>query len=99
MDNFCRSDGKILSRQEIWLQRQTIESIEKHLDKSRELREEVRLRVEATEKRLIERHREVRMMEGYVDRLKTDAFKAFVNAEQLELDDIALTRHKKRTPS
>jgi flagellar export protein FliJ len=96
MDEFCRTGGdagKTVSRQEIWLQRQTIEGIEKHIDKSREQCDDVRRRIAETEERLAERHREVRLMEGYVDRLKTDVFKASIDAEQLELDDIAVTRH------
>ena len=96
MDDFCRTgrdEAKTVSRQEIWFQRQTIDVIEKHLDKSREQSDDVRRRIAETEERLTERHREVRLMEGYVDRLKTDAFKAFVDAEQSELDDIALTRY------
>jgi flagellar export protein FliJ len=93
MDDFCRGEEKTVSRQEIWFQRQTIEVIEKRLDKTREQRDEVRRRIAETEERLAERHREVRLMEGYVDRLKTDAFKASIDAEQSELDDIAVTRH------
>jgi flagellar export protein FliJ len=95
MDVFCRSGGeaKTVSRQEIWFQRQTIEVIEKHLDKSREDCDDVRRRIAMTEERLAERHREVRLMEGYVNRLKTDAFKAVIDAEQFELDDVAVTRH------
>ncbi|MDR1649095.1 MAG: hypothetical protein LBR71_02445 [Synergistaceae bacterium] len=92
MDEFCRGGEKTFSRQEIWFQRQTIEVIEKRLDKSREQCDEVRRRIAETEERLAERHREVRLMEGYVDRLRTDAFKASIDAEQSELDDIALTR-------
>jgi flagellar export protein FliJ len=95
MDDFRRTgqEAGTVSRQEIWFQRQTIDVVEKHLDKNREQRDDVRRRIAATEERLAERHREARLMEGYVDRLKTDAFKAFIDAEQSELDDIALTRH------
>jgi flagellar export protein FliJ len=96
MDDFCRSgwsETKTVSRQEIWSQRQTIDVIEKHLGKSREICDEVRRRIVKTEERLAERHREVRLMEGYVDRLRTDAFKALIDAEQSEIDDITMTRH------
>ncbi|MDR2175860.1 MAG: hypothetical protein LBO82_07985 [Synergistaceae bacterium] len=102
MDDFCRTGlgegkgkgkGQTVSRQEIWLQRQTIDAIEKHLDRSREQHGDVMRRIAETEERLAERHREVRLMEGYVDRLKTNAFKMIIDAEQSELDDIAVTRH------
>jgi flagellar export protein FliJ len=99
MDDFCRSGDKTVSRQEIWLQRQTIDVIEKHLDKSRAHCDDVQRRIAQTEERLVERHRDVRMMEGYVDRLKTDAFKASIDAEQLELDDVAVTRHARAASS
>ncbi|MDR1048222.1 MAG: hypothetical protein LBL51_00575, partial [Synergistaceae bacterium] len=73
MDDFRQETAEPMSRQEIWFQRQAIEVIEKHIDKSREHFDDVRLRIEKTEERLVERHRDVRMIEGYVERLKTDA--------------------------
>jgi flagellar export protein FliJ len=93
INDFRNSGNETLSRQEIWFQRQTIEVIDKHIDKSKAHFNDVRHRIVETEERLIERHKDVRMMEGYVDRLKTDAVKVVLDAEQLELDDIAVMRH------
>ena len=82
----------MVSLQEIWLQRQCIEVIEKHIDKNKENLNDVRRRISDTETRLLERHRDVRVMESYVDHLKDDAYTALLEAEQMELDDLAVTR-------
>ena len=84
---------RTLSLQEIWFQRQTIDVIDKHIDKGRKNLREVRRRIIGTEERLLERHRDVRLMETYVDNLKTDAEKEFFAAEQIELDDVGITRY------
>ena len=97
MKNFCSNGEGTTSCQEIWLQRQSIEIIEKHLDEGKENLNDVRRRIVGTEQRLVDRHRDVRMMEGYLDRLKVDAQKAFFDAEQIELDDIAVLRYAHST--
>jgi len=93
MELFRSSAEKILSRQDIWFQRQSIDVIEKHIDKSKENLSDVQRRIAGTEVRLLERHRDVRLMEVYVDDLKTDAQKVLFDSEQVELDDIAVMRH------
>ncbi|GHV44692.1 hypothetical protein FACS1894204_02230 [Synergistales bacterium] len=93
LDDFRGNGDATLSRQEIWFQRQTIEVIDKHIDKSKAHFNDVQHRIVETEERLVERHRDVRMMEGYVDKLKNDAVKVVLDAEQLELDDIAVIRY------
>ena len=92
MDVFRSGEEKILSRQDIWLQRQTIDVIEKHIDKSKENLSDVQRKIAGTEVRLLERHRDVRVMESYVDHLKEDARKILSDSEQEELDDIAVLR-------
>lgn len=93
LEEFRNNGDKTLSRQEIWFQRQSIDIIEKHISESRENLNDVQGRIVKTEARLVERHRDVRMMEGYVDSLKINARKALFDAEQTELDDIAVTRY------
>jgi flagellar export protein FliJ len=93
LEVFAGEAERMISLQEIWLQRQCVEVIEKHIDKSKENLKDVRRRISDTETRLLERHRDVRVMEGYVDRLKSDAYMTLLNAEQVELDDLAVTRH------
>ncbi len=90
---FCSDKEKTFSCQEIWFQRQSIDVIEKHIDKSRQNLDNVQQRIVGTEERLVERHRDVRAMEGYVDQLTVNARKAFFDAEQIELDDIAMMRY------
>ena len=51
--------------------------------------QDVRQRIAGTEARLVERHRDVRVMETYVDRLRAVDFQNRMEAEQLELDDVA----------
>ena len=84
---------RTVSLQEIWFQRQAVEVIEKHIDNGRENLSNVRRKIAGTEKRLLERHRDVRLMETYVDNLKTDAVKASNELEQIELDDVGITRY------
>ena len=93
VDAFRGEAEKTVSLQEIWLKRQTVEVIEKHINSGRENLSDVRRRIAVTETRLLERHRDVRLMETYVDHLKMDADKEFHDAEQIELDDVGVTRH------
>ncbi|MDR1978419.1 MAG: flagellar FliJ family protein [Synergistaceae bacterium] len=93
IEDFLGEGERVVSRQEIWFQRQCIDVIEKYIGEGKENLNEVQRRIAGTEERLLERHRDVRVMEGYVDRLKTDERKAFFDVEQVELDDIAVTRY------
>ena len=95
---FSGDGERMVSCQEIWFQRQCIDVIETHIDKSKENLNDVQRRIAGTESRLLERHRDVRVMEGYVDRLQADARKAFFDVEQLELDDIAVVRYARLLP-
>ncbi|MDR1874036.1 MAG: hypothetical protein LBQ90_03345 [Synergistaceae bacterium] len=93
METFSDNRNRACSRMEIWLQRETIDVLEKHIDRGKESLDEVRHRISCTEARLVERHRDVRMMEGYVDRLKDNARHLSFLAEQGELDDMAVVRY------
>ncbi|MDR2527657.1 MAG: flagellar FliJ family protein [Synergistaceae bacterium] len=92
IEDFFGGAEKIVSPQVLWFQRQSIDVIEKRLGETRENLSDVRRRITGTEERLLERHRDARMMESYLDRLKTDARKELMDIEQSELDDIAVTR-------
>ena len=93
VDAFRGEAERTVSLQEIWLQRQTIEVIEKHIDSGKANLNNVRRRIAGTEERLLERHRDVRLMETYVGNLKTNADRESNAAEQLELDDVGVTRY------
>jgi flagellar export protein FliJ len=93
VDVFRGEAERMVSLQEIWLQRQTIEVIDKRIDSGKESLSDVRRRIACTEELLLEKHRDVRLMETYVYRLKTDADKEFYDVEQIELDDVAVNRY------
>ena len=93
MECFCESNGKTLSCREMWFQRQTIEVIEKHIDTGKQNLADIQNRIVDTETRLLERHRDVRLMETYVEGLRANARKGLLDAEQLELDDISVVRY------
>ena len=92
IEDFFGGTERVVSPQVLWFQRQCIDVIEQHLGESRENLSDVRRRITGTEERLTERHRDVRMMEGYLDRLRVNVRQELVNIEQGELDDIAVTR-------
>jgi flagellar export protein FliJ len=98
MKSFSANRDKTCSCSEIWLQRQSIEILEKDIDKGRKNLDDVQHRIARTEERLTERHRDVRMMEGYVDHLKDDARHQSFLTEQFELDDIAVMRYNRFRP-
>lgn len=80
---------RVTNGTDLWFQRQFIDVINTNIDKGRQSLQDVRQRILGTEARLVERHKDVRIMETYVDRLKTADFKERLDAEQLELDDVA----------
>lgn len=80
---------KVTNGADLWFQRQFIDAINTNIDRGRQSLQDVRQRILGTEARLVERHKDVRIMETYVDRLKTADFKERLDAEQLELDDVA----------
>ncbi|MDR3265919.1 MAG: flagellar FliJ family protein [Synergistaceae bacterium] len=93
LESFSNNRDRVCSRSEIWFQRQSIDVLEKRIDRDKESLGDVRHRISGTETRLVERHRDVRMMEGYVDRLKDDERRVATAVEQGELDDIAVMRY------
>ncbi|CAM1381645.1 hypothetical protein FF3_02398 [Fretibacterium fastidiosum] len=86
---FRGGDERVTNGADLWFQRQFIDAINTNIDRGRQSLQDVRQRILGTEARLVERHKDVRIMETYVDRLKTADFKERLDAEQLELDDVA----------
>lgn len=80
---------KVISCNELWFQRQFIDAIDNDISKGNASLNDVRQRIIGTEARLVERHRDVRIMETYIDHLKEANFKEELAVEQNELDDIA----------
>ena len=91
----CGCGGNTASCSELWFRRQFIDSIEDRIHEGRDSLQDVRQRIAGTEARLVERHRDVRVMETYVDRLRAVDFQNRMEAEQLELDDVAMVRYSR----
>ena len=89
----CACGENAASCSELWFRRQFIDSIQDRIHEGRDSLQDVRQRIAGTEARLVERHKDVRVMETYVDRLKADAFRSRIETEQLELDDLAVVRY------
>ena len=81
--------GKAISCNELWFQRQFIDAIDNDILKGNNSLNDVRQRIVKTEERLVERHKDVRIMETYIDKLKEANFKEELAIEQNELDDVA----------
>lgn len=92
LDEFCSREGELFSPQQLWFERQNLDSIEKNLDSEKKRLESCRSEIEDTKVELVEKHRNVQLMEGYVDKLKDRAVKEALCAEQDNLDDITSMR-------
>lgn len=95
VEDFCGCGESTASCSELWFRRQFIDSIEDRIHEGRDSLQDVRQRIAGTEARLVERHRDVRVMETYVDRLRAVDFQNRMEAEQLELDDVAMVRYSR----
>ena len=93
VEDFCGCGERTASCSELWFRRQFIDAIEDRIHEGEDSLQEVRRRIAGTEARLVERHRDVRVMETYVDRLKAADFQNRIEVEQLELDDLATMRY------
>jgi flagellar export protein FliJ len=89
---FCSAKDGLVSPQQLWFERQNLDVIEKKLDMDKQELELCRADIEETKTVLLERHRNVQLMEKYVDKLKTRESKRAITAEQNNLDDITTMR-------
>ncbi len=87
--DFSRTGTKSISANDLWFQRQFISAIDTDITKGKTSLADVRTRIVGTEARLVERHRDVRIMETYIDHLKEADFLERLGIEQNELDDVA----------
>lgn len=87
---------KALSATELWFQRQFIDAINNDITRGQDSLAEVRARITGTEARLVEKHRDVRIMETYIDHLKEADFLEQLGIEQNELDDVATMQFSRR---
>ena len=89
LKEFSKAGERVMSCSELWFNRQFIDAIDTDISKGKVSLNDVRQRIAGTEARLVERHKDVRVMETYIDHLKEAAFKEELDAEQVELDDVA----------
>lgn len=80
---------KLTTCTDLWFQRQFIAVIDTNINRGKDSLKDVQQRILGTEARLVDRHKDVRIMETYVDHLKAADFKERLDAEQVELDDLA----------
>ena len=80
--DFSSNNNRVMSATELWFQRQFIDAIDNDILKGKD----------KTEERLVERHKDVRIMETYLDHLKEMDFQEKLGIEQNELDDVATTQ-------
>ena len=94
--DFSTTGEKIISATDLWFQRQFIDAIDTDINKGKDSLNEVRGRIINTEARLVERHKDVRIMETYIDHLKEINFHEQLGIEQNELDDVATMQFSRR---
>ncbi len=94
--DFSTTGEKMISATDLWFQRQFIDAIDTDISKGKDSLNEVRGRIINTEARLVERHKDVKIMETYIDHLKEINFHEQLGIEQNELDDVATMQFSRR---
>ena len=93
LDEFCARTDEVVSPQQLWFERQNLDAMEKDLDCGKKQLECCQNEIEEKKVVLVEKHRNVQLMERYVDRLKERAAKKELDVEQNNLDDITSMRY------
>lgn len=93
LSEFCSGANRVVSPQQLWLERQNLDILNEKSESREEDLRHCRSEIEEKKSELLEKHRNVQLMCRHVDRLKEKAFKAIIDAEQKNLDDIAGTRY------
>lgn len=96
LQDFSTAGTKTVSANDLWFQRQFIDAIDSDITRGKSSLAEVRTRIAGTEARLVERHKDVRIMETYIDHLKEADFQEQLMIEQNELDDVATTQFTRK---
>ena len=96
IQDFSTTGNKMVSATELWFQRQFIDAIDTDILKDKNSLSEVRSRITNTEARLVEKHKDVRVMETYIDHLKEINFQQQLEVEQNELDDVATMQYSRK---
>ena len=92
LDDFCRVRPGLLSPRTLWFERQNLDQLERSAGENREALDRCRRDMEETKRRLLERHRNVRILEQYIERLERLRQQGDLLAEQNLLDEISSQR-------
>ena len=96
IQDFGTAGEKMISATDLWFQRQFIDAINTDITKGKDSLNEVRNRIVNTEARLVEKHKDVRVMETYIEHLKEIDFQEQLDIEQNELDDVATMQFSRK---
>lgn len=96
IQDFGTAGTQTVSANDLWFQRQFIDAIDTDITRGKSSLAEVRTRIAGTEARLVERHKDVRIMETYIDHLKEANFHEQLGIEQNELDDVATMQFSRK---
>ena len=96
ISDFSTAGAQAVSAMDLWFQRQFIDAINTDISRGKTSLAEVRTRISGTEARLVERHKDVRIMETYIDHLKEADFQEQLGIEQNELDDVATMQYSRK---
>ena len=91
--SFSMQQGTLISPQDMWFQRKSIDVIEKHICDGDSSLCDVRQEIEATEVHLVEKHREEKKKKKYISSIVEEWRTTLQKNEQTEMDDIAGIRH------
>lgn len=90
---FCSDKTRVISPQELWFERQNLEIMEKKIDAGRQELADCRVAIEEKKSELLEKHKNVQLMEGFCEKLLERENKKMRKTEQDRLDDIAAIRY------
>ena len=96
ISDFSQTGVQAISASDLWFQRQFIDAINTDIMHGNQALDDVRARIVDTEARLVEKHKDVRIMETYIDHLKEADFQEQLNLEQNELDDVATMQYSRK---
>ena len=96
INDFSQTGAQAISANDLWFQRQFIDAINTDIMHGNAALQDVRTRIVDTEARLVEKHKDVRIMETYIDHLKEADFHEQLNLEQNELDDVATMQYSRK---
>lgn len=97
LSDFCSGTDRVVSPQQLWFERQNLDILNEKSESREEDLRNCRSEIEEKKSDLLEKHRNVQLMGRHVDRLREKAFKAAIDAEQKNLDDIAGMRYARGT--